>query len=129
MNFLTKEMMKANCLSPEIVKVEIPEEGGFIYVRKMAARHRDVFEAMTIAGAEGKVMQAMDNYRAKFIAMTACDEQGNLIFAPADAEWLGLKDSNVINRIFVVARDLNSLTVEDAEKNLNETTEDASVSS
>ena len=129
MEFLTKDMIKKIDHEFEMKKVEIPEWNGYVYVREIRARERDLYEAMTFAISDGDPAKAMDNYRARFVVISACDENGELLFQPEDAEWLGQKQVAPVNRIFKVAREINGLTVEEAEKNFEGITDVDSVSS
>ena len=125
MKFLTKDDIKSVATLPKMEKVEIPEWDGFVYVREMTSAARDAFEEMTFdLGQDGAVQKKMDNYRAKFVVFSACDESGDLIFSRDDVEWLGTKQASAVNKIFQVGSKLNGLTGKEAEKNFAKTTED-----
>lgn len=119
MQFLTKEAIKALDNTPRTEKVELPEWDGFIYVREMSAKARDAFESSTfVLDKKGNVDKNMANYRARFVVLTACDEEGKLVFSPNDAEWLGEKQAATVQKIYDAAQKLNSLpTEEELEKN------------
>jgi len=97
--------------SRKLVSVEVPELGGRVFVREMTAAERDAYDA-TLFDADGKPVR--ENWRARMVAMTACDEQGQLLFSPQHAELLGRKSAAVIARIYREAARLNRLTEEAA---------------
>ncbi len=115
---LTRDLiLEANDLKRE--QVEIPEWGGTVYVRGLTGAERDAFEASINAdGGQGKIQ----NVRARLVAFTVVDENGNRIFSDADAGILGRKSANALNRVFEVALRLNGIgnkEVEALAKNSN----------
>jgi hypothetical protein len=56
------------------------------------------------------------NIRAKLVALTVVDEDGNRIFSDEDAEALGKKSAAALDRIFAVAQRLSGLRPEDVEE-------------
>lgn len=121
MQFLTKEAIKSLAAKPRVEKVELPEWDGFIYVREMTAKARDAFESSTfVFDKKGNLDKNMSNYRARFVVLTACDEDGNLVFSLSDAEWLGDKQAATVSKIYDAAQKLNSLPTEEVlEKNFD----------
>jgi hypothetical protein len=93
-----------------IEKVDVPEWNGLVYVR-------------TLSGLEAnqtKTFHESPNTLALYVAMVACDEQGDRLFSIEDADWLGEKDSGVLLRICEAGRVFNSMDVEavkETEKN------------
>jgi hypothetical protein len=102
-------------------KVEVPEWGGCVYVRSMSAYDRDQYEAeQTNLKKEGGDAIDLRNFRARLVARTACDADGNRLFTNEDAEALGSKSALAMSRLFKVASRLNGLTdkdLTDLEKN------------
>lgn len=95
--------------------VDVPEWGGPVRVRMMTSAARDRFEA-EMAARKGD----MGNFRARLAVRCICDEQGKLLFRDDQAEALGEKSAAAINRVFVVATELNHFSdaeVEAIEKN------------
>lgn len=126
MNCLTKE----NIFKSEDVKkewVDIPEWAGGLYVKVMSGEERDAFEtAMFKTNDMDNFIRNFDNMRARLIAFTAVDEDGEQIFDPilkydvqgklfGDVAELGKKSSIILDRIYVVAQKLNKLRKEDIE--------------
>lgn len=104
----------------QIEKVEVPEWGGYIFVRGMTGAERDLFESsvVDIRGSSQKIN--MINVRAKMVSLTACDENGNRLFDDADVIELGKKSASALQRIFDTAQRLSGLSKEETsvlEKN------------
>lgn len=106
---LTREqILEADDLKNQ--SVDVPEWGGTVLVRSMTGADRDAFEAsMMTVDAEGNRKADMGNMRAKLVALTAVNEAGALLFVPADVERLALKSAGALERVFVVAQQLNGL--------------------
>lgn len=114
---LTKEQILA-MQDFEIEEVKIPEWGGeSVYVRSMTGKCRDNFEkAVVDAGDSEEKHGYLFNIRARYCALTACDEKGNLLFEPEDMEAIGQKSGAALDRIFEAARRLNKMSEEDVEE-------------
>ena len=107
-----EKILKAQDLS-ELEKVDVPEWGDFVYVRKMNGMERDRWELMTSNAVE-KPMGA--NIRASLCAMTICDEKGKRLFTDNQMNALGAKSASALDRIFSVSKDLNKLNDDDIEE-------------
>jgi hypothetical protein len=107
-----EKILKAQDLS-ELEKVDVPEWGDFVYVRKMNGMERDRWELMTSKAVE-KPMGA--NVRASLCAMTICDEKGKRLFTDNQMSALGAKSAIALDRIFAVSKDLNKLNDDDIEE-------------
>ena len=113
MDELTKDaLLRATKLAVECV--EIPELGGRVHVRELTAAERDTWEDACFR--ERRDAGGIPNLRAKLVVMCACDEQGALLFRPADAEALGRTSAVVVERIFDVALRLNRMRAKDVEE-------------
>ena len=69
----------------------------------------------------------MKNFRANLAVLTVCDENGDLLFKPEDAELLGNKSAKALGKIFNAATKLNHITgkdVEEIEQSFSEATGD-----
>ena len=106
------QILKADDLG-DLKKVEAPEWGDFVYVRKMNGMERDRWELMS-AKAVDKPSQA--NIRASLCAMTICDDKGKRLFTDNQIANLGSKSSIALNRIFEVSRNHNKLSDDDIEE-------------
>lgn len=111
-----EQILKAVDLS-ELREVNIPEWGGFVYIRKMNGMERDRWELKTSNAVE-KPMQA--NIRASLCAMTVCDDKGKRLFTDNQIDALGKKSAIALDRCFAAAKELNKLNdndIEELEKN------------
>lgn len=97
-------------------EVEVPEWGGSVIVRAMTAEERDAFEQSMIERKGKKVDVNLKNARARLVALTVVDEEGNRLFTDADIAALGRKSSAPITRISDVARRLSGLDEEEIEE-------------
>lgn len=100
-------LSKAKILAAKDVKlsdpVPVPEWGGDVYIKTLSGTERDAFED---AYSENRMKQ----FRVRFLALTLADEAGERLFADADVEALGKKNSVVINRLFDIAWKHNALS-------------------
>ncbi len=99
-------------------RVNCPEwgEGAWVFVRTLSAAERDRFEAGSVELAEESPAARLANIRARFCALCICDEAGQPLFTPADAEALGKKSARALDRIFAVAQRLNGMRKQDLEE-------------
>ncbi len=108
---------------------EWPDADGKVFCRSIMASDRDAYES-SFSDKDGK--STMENIRSRLVVMSACDENGKLIFSHDDVESLGKKNAEVVNRLWDAARKLAGMTDEDAkelEKNSESPPEDSSSSS
>lgn len=125
---LTKEqILGADDLKRE--EVEVKEWGGVVLVRELRGRERDAFEEGSL---DKQRNVKMANMRARLVAMSAIDEEGERLFTAKEAEQLGEKSATALNRLFEVCCKLSGITESDVdtlEKNLEATHPDKSGSS
>ena len=112
MSLTRDDILKADDLKKETVHV--PEWGGDVIISTMTGAGRDLFE-LEVYGEDGKQFKTT-NLRAKLIAATAQDEDGNLLFNEEDVDALGRKSGAALNRCFSVAMRLNGMGKKDIEK-------------
>jgi len=96
--------------------VEVPEWGGAVYVRALTGAERDQFEASIVEQRGRDVRMNMRNIRAKLVALTVVDEDGQRIFTDDDVAALGGKSAAALDRLFAVAQRLSGLSKEDVEE-------------
>lgn len=93
--------------------VAIPEWGdgsSGLFVREMTGRERDSYDnSLFDAAAAGEKLFSSDNFRAKLVAATACDENDRLVFDFSDVSILGQRSGKVIGRLYDVAKKLNGI--------------------
>ena len=113
--FLTRDaILKAHDLPTEVV--EIPEWNGAVIVRGLTGAERDAFEQSIVEQRGKNTRMNLRNIRAKLVALTVVDENGNRVFSDEDAEALGKKSAAALDRIFAVAQRLSGLRPEDVEE-------------
>ena len=109
MNILSKDaILAADDLPRETVNV--PEWGGEVLVRTMSGTDRDAFEA-SLLEKDGR----MENVRARLVALTLCDAQGDRLFNDSEIAALGRKSARALDRVFAVAQRLNGIGVEQVD--------------
>ena len=92
-----------------------------VWIKPMMADDRDVFDSYFMEGkGQGNHYRGL---RAWVCLSSMCDEAGNLLFTPADAEALGQTDAQELDKVYEAARKLSNLlngddAEDDAEKNL-----------
>jgi hypothetical protein len=117
---LTKDqILECNDLKSEAVSV--PEWSGSINVRMMNGTDRDAFEkGLVIVGPDGSRTPNYSDMRARLVALTAVDDDGNRIFSDEDVALLARKSAAALDRVCLVAQRLNGIGAaaeEEAEKN------------
>lgn len=114
--FLTKEqILAADDLAVE--EVDIPQWGGKVRIRTLTAGERDEFELDVFGSGEKPNLRDM---RAKLLALTLIDPQGERLFAYDEVVKLTKKSAAVMDMLFDKAQALNRMSREsvvEAEKN------------
>lgn len=115
MAVLTKDqILSSDDLEMELV--DVPEWGGEVWVRTLRARERDQFEAESLQKKGENYETNFRNLRARLVALTMVDEEGNLLFKGKDVEALGNKSARAMDRVFSVAQRLNGIGKHDIEE-------------
>jgi hypothetical protein len=101
----------------EVVAIDFGNGEG-IYVRQMTGYERDIWERSIIdVDDKGNVKRKMDDFRAKLVVCTACDQSGKLLFKQADAKALSHSMSaSRLEKIVEVAQRINKITEQDKEE-------------
>ena len=115
MKALTKESI-FKLKDIKTVKVEIPEWGGFLWVKTMTGTERDSFEAGMIEQRGRNRNMNFQNMRARLVALVVVDKAGKHLFGKNDVIELGNKNAKALDRVFTVAQKLNGITPEDVEE-------------
>jgi len=109
---LSKEqILQADDLKTETVAV--PEWDGEVLLRELRGRERDAFEEGSL---DSKRNVTMTNMRARLVAMSAIDEEGERLFTAKEANELGDKSATALNRLFEVCCRLSGITSDDVDK-------------
>ncbi len=96
--------------------VEVPEWGGTVRVKGMTGTERDKFEAASLKGKGKNRDVNLANLRARLVAASVVDEEGQLLFKPYDVEALGRKSAAALGRVYDVAQRLAGLSDEDVDE-------------
>lgn len=108
---LSKEqILSADDLPKTTVDVE-NEWGGEVIVRSMTGTERDAWELSNICDGEVD----LSNVRARLVALTAIDEEGNRLFSEEDATELGKKSASALAKVFEASQKLNGLSADDID--------------
>lgn len=107
------DILKANDIVTE--ELEVPEWGGTVLIQSLDGIQRDKFESQILEMKGKSISVKFANARAKLVALSLVDEQGNYLFSEKDVELLGKKSAIALNRVYEVCARLNKLTEEDVE--------------
>lgn len=110
---LSKDQILAAASKFRREAVDVPEWGGSVWVREMAAGERDQWEG-TMVSRQG--MERFKNLRALVVCLTVCDEDGKRLFADNEIDQVGKLPVSGIDRVFEAASKLNRLTKQDVEE-------------
>ena len=113
-SLLKKEELK-------IVKVNLGNDE-YIFVRQMTGRERDHWEQSLIKHTKDKkgritgYDQSLEDFRAKLVVNTICNEKGELILLPGDYPLLSQNMSAAkLEEIVNKSQELNAISEEDKE--------------
>lgn len=109
-------------------EVAVPEWGGTVRVRSLTGRERDQFESSLVDKKTGQASR-LANARARLVAMTLVDEDGNRLFSTDDVSALGTKSAAALERVFTAARRLCGMTDDDLAELVEDFSGDPSGSS
>jgi hypothetical protein len=119
------QILEAQDLETE--DVPVPEWGGEVRVKGLTGEERDSYEAACMTerpSYDGKGKQVrgrtelgrnLSNVRAKLVARSIVDEQGERLFTDHEVAALGKKSAAALERVFDVAARLSRLSDEDVE--------------
>jgi hypothetical protein len=117
---LTRESIRSSKDSV-LEEVAVPEWGGNLWVKSLNGAQRDAFEGSLVkTSGKGKRSMTYADIRAKLVAKTACDKDGNLLFTDQDVSWLTLKSASALQRVFEVAQRLSGITEADVSEMADE---------
>ena len=131
MNYLSRDAI-LNVVDLDYEDVQVPEWGGTVRVRGLTGSERDKYEASVMQRKGKRYELVMADARAKLVALTVVDEEGNRLFSDSDVKALGQKNAAPLNRIFSTSQRLSGLSNEDIEElteNLDSGQNDVSTSS
>lgn len=94
-------ILSINDLKPE--KLEVPEWGGYVYIRKLTGRERGEIESYSRNGKD------LSDFRALLAVRCVCDENGKRLFTDADQAAIGQKSAEALDRILLAVTKANAL--------------------
>jgi hypothetical protein len=101
-------IMKAD--DSELVRLDVAQWGGAVYVRSLTCAERDELERFT-KSKKGDTA----GFNVFLARMTTCDECGNALFSKDDEAWLAKKNARVLERICRIAISLSGIGEEEDE--------------
>jgi hypothetical protein len=104
------QILQADDLKTE--RVEVKEWDGEVLLRELRGRERDAFEEGSL---DSKRNVSMTNMRARLVAISAIDEEGERLFTAKEATQLGDKSATALNRLFEVCCRLSGITESDVD--------------
>lgn len=96
--------------------VEVPEWGGSVIVKALNGAQRDSYEQSLITGSGKNQKMNLINARARLVALSVVDSEGNPLFTSKDVVALSNKSAAALDRIFAAAQKLSGLTKEDMDE-------------
>lgn len=103
--------------APAPVAVVLPEwDGATVFIRSISAGERDDYEGSMRQRAGKDYELNTRDARAKLVALCACDEQGQRLFADHDIPALTDLPAAPMDRLFEAAMKVNRLNREDVEE-------------
>jgi hypothetical protein len=114
-SYLTRDaILKAAVLKTE--DVPVPEWGGSVLVRELRGRERDEWEASLAVQRGRQMVPDVANMRAKLVARTVVDADGEPVFTQQDVAALGELSAAALDRVFEAASRLSALNPADVEE-------------
>lgn len=103
-------------IDSRLVKVDVPEWGGHVFVRSMTGLERDTFEGETALLRKNDPSKKVPAIRARLLARVMVDEEGKRLFTDTDIPNLANKSAKALDRLFAVAESLSGMTMADLEE-------------
>jgi hypothetical protein len=114
-----KRLTGAEILAVEDIQtedVDVPEWGAVVTIKSLTGTQRDRMEASMVEEKGGNRTINFTNFRAKLIAASAIDENGNRLFTPEQVKPLGEKNAGALSRLFNVASRLSGFSQQDVKE-------------
>lgn len=93
-------------------RLELPELGGFVFVKGMTGGERDEFEK-SCRDPKGRLR---GNTRARLAVRTVVNEDGSRVFSDDDIQMVGRIRVDVLQKIFNLAQKLSGISDADVEE-------------
>jgi hypothetical protein len=115
---MTKILGKADLLSGENLRrelVEVPDFGASIWMRQMSAVEVIAFKKyindMQAKGVKETTLEQDVEIMAFIISLSACDENGKLLFTPEEAKGLTRNNINVLTYLGSKALEISKIQI------------------
>ena len=96
--------------------VIVPEWGVTVYIRSITAAEIDSWQDETYKLNGKDVKLNRQNIRARLLARCLVDEVGTRVYEDHEADELGKKNNQVVERLYKIAERLNAVTAGDVEE-------------
>lgn len=93
-------------------RLELPELGGFVFVKGMTGGERDEFEK-SCRDPKGRLR---GNTRARLAVRTVVNEDGSRVFTDDDIQTVGRIRVDVLQKVFNLAQKLSGISDADVEE-------------
>ena len=93
-------------------RLELPELGGFVFVKGMTGGERDEFEK-SCRDPKGRLR---GNTRARLAVRTVVNEDGSRVFTDDDIQIVGRIRVDVLQKVFNLAQKLSGISDADVEE-------------
>ena len=97
-------------------KVDVPEWGGFVYVRELTASEKDALDAENYVLKGRDVQVNRRDFKARLLVRSICDDKGKTLFTLKDIQALGAKSLKAMERVAAVALKLSAMSEESQEE-------------
>lgn len=98
------------------IEVTVPEWGGSVLLRGLTGRERDLFEESILDQSGKKTKVRLKNARARLIALSMVDEDGNHVFNENEIAVLGEKSSAALDRVYSEAARISGISDDDMDE-------------
>lgn len=115
MEYLTKQAI-LDSVDIGYEDVEVPEWGGIVRIRGLSGDERDRYEQSLVKFSGSNMQPTFSGARARLVAWSIVDGDGNRIFSDREIKLLGAKSAHALERVYEAARKLSGLTEEDIEE-------------
>lgn len=134
-----RALLKAPPPKPRQASILAPALGGLVHVRGLKGSERDDWEVSIfhlleveearLAATPGTPRDThvlSRNLRARLVAFTACDQDGQRLFDLEDVPWLSELPAEDLDPVYALAESLSGLEPKDVEKLVGESAGDRS---
>ncbi len=96
-------------------RVDVPEWGGYVFVKTLSSDERDIFESDIIQGPSKEGEHNLKQMRSRLAVLTVVDADDVHLFTMDDVTVLGAKSAKAMDRVYAVAQRLSGISDDDLE--------------